>query len=1751
MRLHHVLRPLLLTLLVLLSGVGWAQDGDGSTSQTFDRLIVETSGVENTDWTWDASGKIFTVLTSTPVSFSTDGTFTGQIAVAEGVTDASITIGSLTIDRGAVWASGGSAGLLIGKNATATITLKADAEATIRGAWEQESMTVSEGASVIITGTGSLTVNSGYPQGAGHGAAIYLPKTATMTVNNGKLTARSYLSKNGEGAAIGGKQYDHETGCGTLIINGGEVTLISVGDAAAFGGGSSCWHTSEYNGGDGGTLIVNGGTLTAQGRIGGGGGESVLGGKGGSGGSITINGGTVTSTMDLGSADNATSAGSITLNGGTLTTPSIVSDGTSITFIKDITLVDNYTLTLPSTTAEGVTVTKADGISYTASKEYSYNTPSLVDGVYEIRNLNHLKWFRDLVNGNLTDGTEQDKSANAKLMADLDLEYDPWQSIGNYAEWHDVKYSGTFDGNYHTISNLKITKADWHAGLFGTIWGGHIKNLGVINADISGVVYAGSVISGLAGGGSIIENCYSVGTLNFSSNGQSSGITTSQDGTTIKNCHTSYSNISYENNGGCPMVNCKTDIPSDCYKTGELTWLLNTNKQTDETCSWGQTIGTDAHPVALTTDNAVYQYGKVQEAKDLTLGTSDATGRMTTLCYPREVTLPENVMAFTVTGLDGTDITISQPIENTIAANTPVILLNAGTTNATVSLPATNGIFSNSATASTAITADDDILTGTYSDLTALTDAQYCFATSSFSHMATMLSAYQCYLEYTDGADTYTPEIAQYLTYPTKNSEDYYEIYTATQLKWFRDLVNGTLTETAGNNNANGKLMADIDLNNEPWTPIGQNGTLDDVYVPSYMGYFDGNYHTVSNLNIEKGTYRGFIGYAADRIIKNLGIVNATANGGQYVGAIVGYASQLNMYNCWTGGELNLSADDGGLVAGIVNAEYCCKATNCHTSYGTAVNEVKGTGGNTITNCTANLSTDAYKTGELAYLLNANKESDETGWGQTIGTDTHPVALIDGTNNVYKYGTAQDATTLEIKADNRYNRVTTLCFPKEVSLPQGVMAFTVTGIDETHTDQYSGNVVMNKLETSVLPANTPAVLMNTGTETAKVQLPSVPYSYSNNATESTIVTQEGNLLKGTYSQMAMTSTQYRFGGFSFNSSDSYSITTVNAYQCYLDIENGVDFYCYETSEPIGDIEYAVLSEDDKTCYVSRIFYAGIGTSNYEVTIPSTTQINGEDYKVVQLGLCTDDDADNVRFMTMNYYYNGISMYINLPKTIKTASKQALHNSNSVYGTTIRFSTDEAPEFKCPNSTISYWGGIEVPYAAEDVYKAAWGNDHLYTSSRKTEVSIADGSVLISGNQYSRNGADYADINGTLVINGTSTTNYIYVNNGTADEPLRIAINGLSIDQSEVGEGELPAMILYSNANVSLIVQGDNTFKNSSTCCSIDITEGGSLVINSLSTGTLNLSGGISGDGIAVAAKVYSGSSDYTTQNVTASTTIDTDNNQLAFSDYDLVTNVDNLVANGTCSKFVLNDAVDVYSPSDFKASEVSYRRTFSDNEFNSLYLPFGASVDNFTDCEFYIINMFHQNDTDGDGVLDNITLEVSKVPTGSILLPNHPYLFKYKGTKLNETLEFSLTDIDVKATESASFECASMSYKYRFTGNYQSKTATDYADYYVIGIDSETGKTALVHPTEALPAMRWAMQMKARDSQLGTTLPTAPARVPIVISGEGNLTGISSVKTEAEGNAYYGINGVRKSQMTKGLNIVKTADGRVVKVLKR
>lgn len=78
---------------------------------------------------------------------------------------------------------------------------------------------------------------------------------------------------------------------------------------------------------------------------------------------------------------------------------------------------------------------------------------------------------------------------NVDLVSDLDLNNEAWTPIGKTG----APFSGIFDGNNHTISNLLIEGNNSDAGLFGFTTNGEIKNLTVENAKVSGYLNVGVV----------------------------------------------------------------------------------------------------------------------------------------------------------------------------------------------------------------------------------------------------------------------------------------------------------------------------------------------------------------------------------------------------------------------------------------------------------------------------------------------------------------------------------------------------------------------------------------------------------------------------------------------------------------------------------------------------------------------------------------------------------------------------------------------------------------------------------------------------------------------------------------------------------------------------------------------------------------------------------------------------------------------------------------------------------------------------------------------------------------------------------------------------------------------------------------------------------------------------------------------------------------------------------------------------------
>ena len=146
--------------------------------------------------------------------------------------------------------------------------------------------------------------------------------------------------------------------------------------------------------------------------------------------------------------------------------------------------------------------------------------------VVAISNLAELKAFRESVNaGNDYAGKK------IVLNADIDLANEAWTPIGTGSN----PFNGYFDGQNHTISNLKI---DWsknyvsggnnqnYAGLFGYMKGGNtaaIKNLTINNADVTGCLYVG-VLLGRSYTGGILENCHVTGDVKVDSYAYAGGL---------------------------------------------------------------------------------------------------------------------------------------------------------------------------------------------------------------------------------------------------------------------------------------------------------------------------------------------------------------------------------------------------------------------------------------------------------------------------------------------------------------------------------------------------------------------------------------------------------------------------------------------------------------------------------------------------------------------------------------------------------------------------------------------------------------------------------------------------------------------------------------------------------------------------------------------------------------------------------------------------------------------------------------------------------------------------------------------------------------------------------------------------------------------------------------------------------------------------------------------------------------------------
>lgn len=216
-----------------------------------------------------------------------------------------------------------------------------------------------------------------------------------------------------------------------------------------------------------------------------------------------------------------------------------------------------------------------------------------------------------------------------------------------------------------------------------------------------------------------------------------------------------------------------------------------------------------------------------------------------------------------------------------------------------------------------------------------------------------------------------------------------FQIETAAQLAYFAKTVN----EGEAYLYKYIVLTADIDLANKEWTPIGNHSN-------PFKGNFNGDNHTVTGMQISGeldrvGLFGECIKFNVDSAIKNITVKDSVICGINRVGAIVGYAEEINIENCRSiGNTINGKTDVGG-ICGKIGGYSVGKVSQCYNSSKVTgrgrVGGIAGMGG---------IAENCLNTGEIMIINKAHQSAGGGIFG--IFDDTTASASITACVNLGK-----------------------------------------------------------------------------------------------------------------------------------------------------------------------------------------------------------------------------------------------------------------------------------------------------------------------------------------------------------------------------------------------------------------------------------------------------------------------------------------------------------------------------------------------------------------------------------------------------------------------------------------------------------------------------------------------------------------------------------------------------------------------------
>ena len=500
-----------------------------------------------------------------------------------------------------------------------------------------------------------------------------------------------------------------------------------------------------------------------------------------------------------------------------------------------------FTVSGKDLTVDGIQLeiqTSWDGESYTEPAKNG-------QGVYLISSPDELMWFDK--NAKMID--------SAKLLADITINEDvsgsdatsqkyKWTPIGTDSS----KYTGTFDGNGHTISGLYINSTAANTGMFGRIGSSAVvKNLTLADSVIRSTKNYTGAITGYIDDAASVTNCHTKNSVQVSAAVYTGGITGYQDDTsTLTRCSNAAEVTGANNVGGISGYNWSKSSASltDSYNRGSV--------------SGSNLVGGICAQIYIGgTVSDVYNLGTVQATG--TAGTPTAGG-ITGVFRWGTIKSAYNAGIVKATAKGG----VAGRLEASSSARTVQNVFYFDEYEAVGNL---NGCTIQNGTA-TAKTSDE---------LKALTSEDLgdgFAADTNGSNSGYPVLAWQNGTVKSDDPEKddngWQGEAAKDAP---QQKDGVYQIGTPEELAWFAEKAKQDSTDLKA------VLTADLDLNNNVWTGIG--GQTADT---GFAGTLDGAGHTIKNLYLKNG--KGLIPYNKGTV-KNL-TLEGLLKGGDETAALTG-----------------------------------------------------------------------------------------------------------------------------------------------------------------------------------------------------------------------------------------------------------------------------------------------------------------------------------------------------------------------------------------------------------------------------------------------------------------------------------------------------------------------------------------------------------------------------------------------------------------------------------------------------------------------------------------------------------------------------------------------------------------------------------------------------------------------------------------------------------------------------------------------